>query len=598
MIEIKNKKDCCGCNACHVVCPKQCISMPNDGEGFFYPAVDPDLCIDCGLCEKACPVISPGKNNVIRFEKPLVYAAYHIDDDVRTDSTSGGVFSALAGKMFAMNGYVGGAVYNEDHTVKHTVTNNPELLPAIRSSKYLQSYTDTLYSDIKNLLKRDEWVLICATPCQIAALYNVLGRDYDKLITCDFICRGVNSPKVFLSYMEMLERQYGARATQIKFKAKKWGWHNFSLRVNFANGKEYCKDRWHDLFFIGYLQKGNFARPSCYDCRFKGFPQKADITLADFWGIEKIDPAMDQDKGTSLVMINSEKGKLFFETLKDTVVSKPFTQEQAFAGNPAMNIPLKPVGNDRKEFFEAIDTFPFETVAKKFFPLPAFQNKIMKRLRTVMHLLRLVYPMGFSVRTWFLFIYYNLLSPKVKSFRMFGFRPLPYCRLDIHKTARLFIKGSFTVGVKQVASSHKETRLLLEENAKMTVNGNYTVYADSYIRIIKNGELVLNSGFVNEGVQITCASKISVGEGCAIARDVVIRDYDAHRIDLPGYEIARPIEIGKHVWIGNRAIILKGVKIGDGAIIAAGATVTKDIPARSIAAGVPAKVIKNNIAWY
>jgi acetyltransferase-like isoleucine patch superfamily enzyme len=190
------------------------------------------------------------------------------------------------------------------------------------------------------------------------------------------------------------------------------------------------------------------------------------------------------------------------------------------------------------------------------------------------------------------------LSSKVKLTAKLGFRPLKYCRIEIHKTAQLIINGSVTMGQQQVSSSHKETRLLLEPNAKMTVTGNYTMYADSYIRVVKNGELILHSGFINEGVQITCASKITIGEGCVIARDVVIRDYDAHTIDLPNYEIAKPIEIGKHVWIGNRAMILKGVKIGDGAVVAAGALVTKNVPGNCIVGGVPAKVIKENINWY
>jgi acetyltransferase-like isoleucine patch superfamily enzyme/coenzyme F420-reducing hydrogenase beta subunit len=550
------------------------------------------------LCEKACPVITPNKESAVRFEKPFVYAAYNRDENIRIDSTSGGIFSVLADKMFILNGYVGGAVYNENHTVKHIITNDRERLPELRSSKYLQSYTDTLYTDIKNLLKEGEKVLVCATPCQIAALYNVLGKDYDNLISCDFICRGVNSPKVFLSYMNMLERQYGAKATNIKFKAKKWGWHNFSMRVNFANGKEYCKDRWHDLFFIGYLQKGNFARPSCYNCRFKGFPQKADITLADFWGIEKIDMRMDQDKGTSLVMINSEKGKQFFDLLKDKIISKPFTMEQAAIANPAMNSPLKQVGNDRDSFFDAIDKYPFEDVAKRFFPLPTIKNKMKKQLRPIKIILKTVYPMGLSWHTWKIFIWYNFISSKIKTTKKFAFRPHKYCRLDIDKTAKLAINGSLTMGKQQVSTSHKETRLLLEPNAKMTVNGNYTIYADSYIRVIKGGELILNTGFVNENVQITCASKISIGNGCVIARDVIIRDYDGHTIDIPGYEIAKPIEIGTHVWIGNRAMILKGVNIGDGAIIAAGTIVTKDVPAGCVVAGIPAKVVKENIKWY
>ena len=143
-----------------------------------------------------------------------------------------------------------------------------------------------------------------------------------------------------------------------------------------------------------------------------------------------------------------------------------------------------------------------------------------------------------------------------------------------------------------------ETRLLLEEGAKMELKSNFTVYAGSYLRVLKGGELVFGSGFVNEGCQITCASKIVIGDGCVIARDVMIRDYDGHSIDIPGYHIAKPIKIGKHVWIGNRAIILKGVTIGDGAIIAAGAIVTKDVPAGAVVAGMPVRVVRESVNWH
>jgi acetyltransferase-like isoleucine patch superfamily enzyme/coenzyme F420-reducing hydrogenase beta subunit len=572
--------------------------MFNDHEGFFYPTVDHDSCIACGRCETVCPVVNKNQNTVNRYDNPVVYAAYHTDDTIRMDSTSGGVFSALAEKMFSLNGYVGGAVYKEDHTVEHIVTDDKNLLSEIRSSKYLQSYANTLYSDIEKLLNEHKKALVCATPCQISALYNYIGHDDENLIACDFICRGVNSPKVFLSYMDMLERKHGARATRIKFKAKKWGWHNFSLRVNFSNGKEYCRDRYHDFFFIGYLQKGNFARPSCYACQFKGLPRKADITLADFWGIEKLDKSMDQDRGTSMIMIHSDKGKEFFESLGDVIVKKQFTREQAEAGNPAMNYPIRPVGDDRDMFFRAIDVYPFEAVAKRFFPLPSVENKMGKKLIMLKKIAYFIVIRGLSLSTWFLFIRYNFFSGTVASTSRIGFRPLKYCRLDIDKTARLIINGTFIMGYQQVSTSHKETRLLLEPNAKMIINGSYTAYADSYIRVVKNGELIVNSGFINEGVQITCASKITIGEECVIARDVVIRDYDGHTIAIPGYEMEKPINIGNHVWIGNRAMILKGVTIGDGAIIAAGSVVTKDLPSKCIAAGVPAKVIKENIAWY
>ena len=153
------------------------------------------------------------------------------------------------------------------------------------------------------------------------------------------------------------------------------------------------------------------------------------------------------------------------------------------------------------------------------------------------------------------------------------------------------------MGAKQVPSSHLETRLLLERNTKLTINGNFDIYCNSYIRVINGGELIIEGGFINENVQITCASKIIIGEGCAIARDVIIRDYDAHEIESPNFKIKKPITIGKHVWIGNSAMILKGVTIGDGSIIAAGAVVTKSVPKGCIAGGVPARILKENVNW-
>ena len=168
MIDIKRNEDCCGCNACQQVCPKKCITMEVDAEGFWYPHVNLDLCIDCSLCERVCPEINK-KSYTLRFDKPKVFAAYHTDEHIRLDSTSGGVFSALANQMFDLGGYVSGAVYNPDHTVSHIVTNDRTRLDELRSSKYLQSHTENIYNEIKKLLQAGEKVLICAAPCQIAA---------------------------------------------------------------------------------------------------------------------------------------------------------------------------------------------------------------------------------------------------------------------------------------------------------------------------------------------------------------------------------------------------------------------------------------------
>lgn len=601
MKEIIEKSKCCGCNACGDVCPKGAITFQTDKEGFWYPEINQSLCIDCGLCQKTCPVLTKA-DNVIRYDEPLVYAAYTKDEAIRMDSTSGGIHSMLAMAMYEQNAYIGGAVYNEDHTVKHIVSPDRQLLPEIRSSKYLQSSMEGVYKDVRDLLRAGEKVFFCGAPCQIQGLYKFLRKEYDNLTTCDFICRGVNSPKVFLSYMDMLEKQYGSKATQIKFKNKKWGWHNFSLRVNFENGKEYCKDRWHDLFFIGYLQSGNFARPSCYQCTFKGFPQKADITLADFWGIEKIDPSMDQDRGTSLVMVNSDKGQALFDSIKDKIEWKQFTMKDAEAGNPALNSSLESAKPNRDAFFEALDKLPFDKVAEKFFPLPTFGNRMKRKIRTRLGKVKKGFltlaRLGFSINGWKTFISLNFISNKVVKKKKIAVWNYSNALVVLDKGALLTIDKKLIIGTPQVKGSKKETRLLLERDAKMDISGDFQMFAGSYIRVIKGGTLILHGGFINENVQITCGDKIEIGNDCTIGRDVVIRSYDGHTIEQKGYKISEPIMIEDHVWIGQGAQILKGVHIGKGAIIAAGAVVTKDVPAHTIVGGVPAKIIKENVKWH
>lgn len=363
-IKLPDNESCTGCSACISICPKNSISMCEDKEGFLQPYVDNVSCILCHKCEDVCPIISPAQKD--HYEIPFIYAAYSRNENTRIDSTSGGMFSELAIAFFQNKNYVSGAIFNDNHTVSHILTDDITRLPELRSSKYVQSEVSTIFPQIKKVLNAQKKVLFCGTPCQVAGLLNYLGGDKSNLTTIDFICRGVNSPKVFLSYMNMLEREYNAKAISIKFKNKRWGWHRFSMRVFFSNGKEYCLDRYHDLFFIGYLQYGNFCRRSCYQCKFKGFPQFSDITLADFWGIEKLDITMDQDKGTSLVLINSRKGNYLFNSIKSHIVFKSFSPI-VLNDNRAANSSLTPAASNRDDFFGALERLPFEDVARIFF---------------------------------------------------------------------------------------------------------------------------------------------------------------------------------------------------------------------------------------
>ena len=596
MIEISNQKDCCGCHACGDVCHHKAISFKTDNEGFWYPKVSQELCVGCGLCDEVCPMQHKA-DFVFRYDEASVYAAYTKDESIRLDSTSGGIHSMLALEIYRKGGYVGGAVYNSDHTCSQIVTSDINRLPEIRSSKYLQSRSEGVYTEIRQLLRDDKEVFYCGCPCQIHALYNYLGKEYDNLTTCDFICRGVNSPMVFLKYLEMLEREYGSKAIHIKFKSKKWGWHNFSLRVNFENGKEYCKDRWHDLFFIGYLQSGNFARPSCYDCLFKGFPQKADITLADFWGIEKIDPSMDQDKGTSLVMVNSDKGQRLFDVIKDKIEWRQFTMDDARGGNPAMDGSLKSVKQNRMDFFRDLNVLPFEEVAKRYFPLPTRKKKLKSHLRPLKSVYQIIKNLELSWQSWSTFLHINLFSRQVSGCKRIKLMNHKNTIIQLDKGAELQLNACLITGIRQVKKSRKETRILLEKDSQMKIDGSFSVYAGSYIRVVPKGKLILHGGFINENVQITVGDVVEIGSDFTCGRDVVIRSFDGHTILENGYRMSAPIKIGNHVWVGQGATILKGVTIGDGAIIAAGAIVTKDVPSGCVAAGVPAKIVKENVKW-
>lgn len=599
MIQIVNKQDCCGCNVCGDACIHNAITFETDTEGFWYPKVDLGKCTNCGLCEIICPMLNT-VGNVRHFDEIMVYGAYSKDEAIRLDSTSGGVFSMLASEVFSKHGHVGGAVFNKDHTCSQIVTSDVTRLPEIRSSKYLQSNATGVYCAIQTLLEEGEEVLFCGCPCQIHALSNFLGKDYEKLMTCDFICRGVNSPKVFLKYLETLERQFNSKVTQIKFKNKKWGWHNFSLRVNFENGKEYCKDRWHDLFFIGYLQNGNFVRPSCYNCPFKGLPQASDITLADFWGIEKLDKSMDQDKGTSLVIVNTEKGKKIFNSIKDNIVYKSFSIDDALKNNQAANTSLTATINNREEFFVALEQMPFDKVASKYFPKPQRVKKVnvMHRIwKKAKRFNRLWTRLDYSWYNLLRYLKLNFFSGQIVHSKEFRIIPLSNTIVQLDEGAKVFLNGNLMVGNQQIKKARQQTRIWLEKGAELHVNGDFTIGADSYIRVWQNSKLVLNNGFFNEHVQVTVGDVVEIGNDCAIGRDVVIRSYDGHRIVTDGYQIAKSIRIGEHVWIGQGAAILKGVTIGDGAIIAANAVVTKDVPEKCAVGGNPAKMIRTEIEW-
>lgn len=356
MIKIKEKKNCCGCKACEIICPKNCIEMTVDEEGFWYPIVDKDKCIDCGMCEKSCPILNKASRKKSFDAK--VYGAYSNNESIRINSSSGGMFSELAASVFEKNGAVFGCTMNDDFSfAKHIKVENVDDLPKLQGSKYLQSDTNITFKEVKNCLQNGQEVLYSGTPCQIAGLKSFLG-DYSNasnLITVDIICHGVPSPNTWNYYKTNLEKCFNSDMKNVSFRNKSDGWQKYSLLCEFENKKEYKKFAGDDLYLRGFVAD-YYLRPSCYDCQFKGDNIKSDITLADFWGIDKVNPKFNDDKGISLVVIHSQKGQQIFDEIKDNEKITYFSEnaEKGLEYNPSYYNSVK-MKNMRKVFFKQFE---------------------------------------------------------------------------------------------------------------------------------------------------------------------------------------------------------------------------------------------------
>ena len=370
MIQITDKSLCCGCNACGDICGRKAIKFKIDQEGFWYPEVNTDICSNCGLCEKVCPMEKYNLISKTQAERPICIGAYHKVLSIRLDSTSGGVFSALAIYMYSQGGYVSGAIYTEQFDAINFISNNKEDLVKLRRSKYIQSSAIGFYKSVRQLLVANKKVLVCGTPCQMAALRCFLGKDYQNLIIVDILCKSCNSPKVFQKYILSLEEQYQSKVIAAKERDKKYGWDSLTRRIDFKNGKTFYGKGYSDHFQRGF-QYNIYCRPSCYKCKFKGLPRIGDITLGDFWGIKHIEKTFYDNKGTSIIFLNNEKGKVYFEGIKTQLVWKQFALENIIPGNRLAIISNEfdcPLGSKRKDFFHDINLMPFEKVAKKYFP--------------------------------------------------------------------------------------------------------------------------------------------------------------------------------------------------------------------------------------
>lgn len=360
-ITLYKPSECCGCGSCVQVCPKNCISFIEDKEGFSYPTVDVEKCIKCGKCCLVCPIKHPAKET---FDIKDIYISYSKDQECRKNSSSGGIFSELARLIFLKSGIVYGAAFDSDFHLSHKKAENEEELKAIRGSKYIQSDTTFAFLQIKQNLDSGRNVLFCGTPCQVEGLKNYLAKDYENLYIVDIICHGVASPRIWNSYISS-GKNSNAKIKSVNFRDKTYGWTNYSIKIEYEQGYSQTSVMSKDTFLQLFL-RDIILRPACYSCKFKGTKRVSDITIGDAWGIKHFYEKWQDDKGVTLAMVHTDKGKQLFEQLKGSAEIVVLNDCKALNYNSAM-IKSPVVPKCRDAFFRDYNSskYTLEKLLKK-----------------------------------------------------------------------------------------------------------------------------------------------------------------------------------------------------------------------------------------
>lgn len=309
---------CTACCACFNICPPDAISMVENAEGFRYPSINSSKCTECGLCDKVCPELNFDINKKAPIKR--AYYGWHNDEDIRKKSSSGGVFSALAENVIKNNGVVFGAVHDlSQERVKHQSTEDVDL-SALRKSKYVQSYIGDAFRKVKKYLIDNREVLFVGTPCQVAGLQSYIGNEYKNLITCDLICHGVPPMKLLNDHCSLIEKQFKKTIVNVDFRPKTNGWSAHQLKCLYSDGSKYEMPSSYDGYFSAFLKNLSLRR-SCYQCNYSNKQHRADLTIADYWGYRRLNPNINDERGLSLILVNTEKGESVVKELQNITLN-------------------------------------------------------------------------------------------------------------------------------------------------------------------------------------------------------------------------------------------------------------------------------------
>ena len=379
MIEIKNKTDCCGCTACANICPKDAIVMKPDFEGFLYPQILADKCVDCGLCEKACPVVNKPEKQDDLLEG---YVLRTKDRQVLQNSTSGGFTTPLVEWVLRQGGAICVATYDKDFKVVHEIieTMDAEQIARSRGSKYVQSGLGDCYTRIKSLLKQDRLVCFVGTTCQVAGLKAFLGKEYDKLLTVDLVCHGTPSPKLWDKYLAYQKEKYGSEFSEIVFRNKTYGYHSGTMKICFSNGKTYYGSARVDPMLKSFFRE-IASRPICYQCPFKKLERCSDFTIYDCWHAGELVAGLnDDDKGFTNVIVQSEKGRRVLEHIRGHYEIYPADVEKAVKLDGSMVRGSATPHKRRAEYYVDLDRHGLPEHIAAFIPVSG-KDRLIERCK-------------------------------------------------------------------------------------------------------------------------------------------------------------------------------------------------------------------------
>lgn len=377
-IELVDSDKCVGCAACASVCPTHSIAMKEDKEGFLQPRIDKKTCIGCHKCQKTCPIIN--KESESKGETKA-YAAINKDDSVRAKSSSGGIFHALAKWTIEQKGVVFGARFDDHWEVMHDYAETLKDIAPFMGSKYVQSRIGDTYRQARNFLEQGRWVLFSGTPCQLAGLRAFLGKRYERLIQVDLICHGVPSPLVWRSYLKDFVTD--GEILSISFRDKEEGWLHFQ-NVTTTTTTTIREHQMENPFFRGFL-KNIYLRRSCYQCAFKTIHRRADVTLADFWGVQNVCPQMNDNKGTSLVFCHTAKGQQILQTLAPHFSMCVQPIDDAVAHNISM-VESVPMSSRRKDFFRAFRMTSSFRYAARYLDKDRLSKRVVRKIKNLLQI--------------------------------------------------------------------------------------------------------------------------------------------------------------------------------------------------------------------